>query len=119
MVAVLVKGLNDKPVVVNETNYEADEGQVFTIPSRSPTGSGLLDNDSDADQDGFGSDDVLNLLDKPKTVLGSGSSYEIIDNQMILDLSDSQLIDSLAEGDKLEHEVNYLVSDGSLVFTDY
>ena len=55
-------------------------------------------------------------MDKDKTIIDSGVSYEIENNQMIIDFSKSDQIESLAEGVTSEQSFDYEVSDGSLVF---
>ncbi|MEC7223030.1 MAG: tandem-95 repeat protein, partial [Verrucomicrobiota bacterium] len=118
-IAVLVRGVNDTPVVVSDNNYSSSEGELFEIPGRTPVGGGVigvLENDSDPDVDGKAPDDTLFLLDKEKTSLASGAEYTISNNKISLDLRDSDTIDSLAQGQSLSQVVNYDASDGSLIF---
>ena len=118
-IAVLVGGVNDTPVVVSDNNYSASEGVVFEIPGRTDAGggvTGVLENDSDPDVDGKSPDDILFLLDKGTTALASGASYTISNNKINLDLSSSNTIDALAQGQSLSQVVNYHASDGSLIF---
>ena len=71
LVAVIVEGVNESPVALDDSYDSAVEGnQNYTI-------TGILDNDTDNDVNDLNSDDELYLLDKDKTIIDSGVSYEI------------------------------------------
>ncbi|MBL9139747.1 MAG: tandem-95 repeat protein, partial [Verrucomicrobiales bacterium] len=113
LVVVLVTGVNDTPVAVDDI-AATDEDHAFTLnpivlPSANP--------DSDVDRDGFSPDNVLKMVPEIKTTPSPASALVTIGlDAFTYDPTVSPFLNGLAVGQTYVESVNYTLMDGSFLF---
>lgn len=115
-VAVLVLGVNDTPVAIDDA-VAADEDTAFTInpilfPPEDP---GL--HDFDLDRDGTAPDDILRMVPEIRTT-AAGASLTVGPDAFTYDPTVSEFLNGLAVGQHHVDSVSYTVMDGSFLFAN-
>ncbi len=111
IVAVLVIGLNDTPVANDDTATTPEDTVLVIGPP------GVLQNDTDDDQDGSPPDDDLTLItltDAPTSVVGA--KFSTSGKTLTYDPSGSAFLDGLGVGQTHADTFNYTATDSSFVF---
>ncbi len=114
-VVVLVTGLNDSPVAVDDSTT-TDEHTIITfdpIP-----GPGGLTPDTDVDIDGTAPDDELQLIEVTDAPTAAAARFSISGPTVTYDPTVSSQLDSLPVGGFFVDTFDYVVTDNSFVFAN-
>ncbi len=109
-VMVLVTGVNDTPVAVNDTATTDEDSPITLHP---------LVNDTDADIDTFAPDNVLRLVPEVKPSPSPAQALVVIDgNSFLYDPTTSPFLNGLAVGQTHVDTIEYTAMDGSFLFAN-
>jgi VCBS repeat-containing protein len=108
-VAVLVTGLNDTPVAVNDAATTTEDEVLSMNP---------LLNDLEIDINGVEPDNQLRVLPVPTWVTPLGAEATLTTEELIYDPTVSAYLNSLQQGAMVSEVIPYTAADGSLIFAN-
>ena len=104
-ISITVTGVNDVPTAQPDDGYEAEEDESLVI-----SGSGVLSNDTDPDQDSSNPDDAPIISNVPATSdLGANLSFDGTD--ITYDPTGVDVFEALARNEFIEDSITYTISD--------
>ncbi|MBX3745654.1 MAG: tandem-95 repeat protein [Verrucomicrobiae bacterium] len=116
LVAVLVIGVNDTPVAVDDAITTDEDTAIAINPIQFPP-EDPGQHDSDVDQDGSAPDDILRLVPEVRTT-PAGALLTIGTDTFTYDPTVSAFLNGLAVGQIHVENVPYTVMDGSFLFAN-
>ncbi|MCC7377683.1 MAG: tandem-95 repeat protein [Verrucomicrobiales bacterium] len=113
LVVVLVTGVNDTPVAVDDVAGTDEDTAVTVNPVVLPTATP----DSDIDRDGFAPDNILKMVPEVKSTPPPAVALVTIGlEDFTYDPTVSSFLNGLAVGQTYVESVNYTLMDGSFLF---
>jgi VCBS repeat-containing protein len=111
-VAVVVSGLNDTPVAVDDAASTPEDTELVVLP---------LANDIEVDINGVVPDNQLRMIPQPTTLTPLGAELTVTTEELVYDPTVSAYLNTLQQDATVVEIIPYTAADGSLVFanTDY